>query len=272
MEIFALYFFLLGLCIGSFLNVVIYRYNTGMTLTGRSQCFSCGTQLAWYDLIPLVSFISNRGKCRRCESRISRQYPAVELLVGCIFLALWYLNGLTPILLIDLFLWSVLVVILVYDLKHKIIPDSFVFGAIILAYTRTLALIPFGDWFTVHTVLLLSAGPLLFIPFWALWYISQGRWIGLGDGKLAIVIGALLGPALGISAVALSFWLGAGVMLVLIGVQWVIKKIQTQRRLSFLKNKLTMKSEIPFAPFMIGALWIVFYFQINVLLVGLLFV
>lgn len=260
MFVFPLFFFLFGLCIGSFLNVVIYRYNTGLSINGRSQCFSCSRTLAWYDLIPVFSFLAFRGRCRTCGSKISVQYPAVELLVGCLFLALYFLNGVTPLLFLDLVIWSILVVILVYDLRHKIIPDIFVAMVIIFGYIRTFSLIPYESWFTIQSLWVLLAGPILFVPFYLLWKLSNGTWMGLGDGKLAIAMGAILGLALGISAITLSFWIGAVVMLLYLGIQ--------KLRLSFSTNKLTMKSEIPFAPFLIIGLWIVFYFQINVLMIG----
>src|SRR5690606_24099342 len=84
------FFFLLGLIIGSFLNVVIYRYNTGSAIKGRSYCFTCRSQLRWYELVPLFSFLIQRGKCRSCRSLISIQYPLVELTVGVVFVFLAY--------------------------------------------------------------------------------------------------------------------------------------------------------------------------------------
>jgi leader peptidase (prepilin peptidase)/N-methyltransferase len=173
---------------------------------------------------------------------------------------LYFLNGLTPLLFLDLAIWSILTVILVYDIRHKIIPDFFVALVIIFGYIRTFSLIPYELWFTIQSLWVLLAGPILFVPFYLLWKLSQGTWMGLGDGKLAIGIGALLGLVMGISAITLGFWIGAAVMLLYLGIQ--------KLRLSFSSNKLTMKSEIPFAPFLIIGLWIVFYFKINVLMIG----
>lgn len=234
-------------------------------MNGRSQCFSCGRTLAWYDLIPVLSFLFSKRKCRVCGSTISWQYPVVELLTGALFLALFLVDGLSQILFLDLFIWSILIAVLVYDLRHKIIPDLFVALVIAAAYIRTLSLIPFDSWLTSSTGAALLAGPILFVPFWALWYFSKGTWMGLGDGKLAIAIGALLGLSLGISAITLAFWIGAVTMLGFL----VLQKNAKKWRLSFLSNQLTMKSEIPFAPFLIIGLWIVFYYKINVFAVSL---
>src|SRR3989338_6841366 len=86
----SLVFFVFGLIVGSFLNVVIYRFNTAKSFGGRSACVSCQNKLCWYELIPLVSFLSQKGRCRNCKARISIQYPLVEFATGLIFVALFY--------------------------------------------------------------------------------------------------------------------------------------------------------------------------------------
>src|SRR3989344_6457564 len=119
--------FIFGTIIGSFLNVVIYRYNSGTSpLTGRSQCFSCGKTLSWRELIPLVSFISARGRCAKCAVRLSWQYPIVEALSGISFVAVFLLEKPIPETMFLLAMFSTLLVIAVYDLRHQIIPDGLV--------------------------------------------------------------------------------------------------------------------------------------------------
>src|SRR3989344_1792899 len=86
MYLFSIFVFILGTIIGSFLNVVILRYNTGSSIQGRSGCMSCGKPLVWYELFPVLSFLFLLGRCGGCKSRISAQYPLVELLTGIIFL------------------------------------------------------------------------------------------------------------------------------------------------------------------------------------------
>jgi len=134
-HVFIIFFF--GAVIGSFLNVVILRYNTGGSLfKKRSRCFSCQKKLNWYELIPIFSFFIQKGKCKGCGSKISWQYPVVEFLTGFLFLtATWKLSFQVEAEL--LFAWliiSLLIVIAVYDFRHKIIPNSFVWMFNLLAF------------------------------------------------------------------------------------------------------------------------------------------
>ena len=251
--LFSLFIFLLGLIIGSFLNVVIYRYNTGSTgwwrvLGGRSQCLSCGKTLSWRELFPVVSFLVQRGKCRGCGSKISWQYPLGELATGLLFLGVWQLNFSPVLVPFYLIIWSLLVVITVYDLRHQIIPDGLVFGFIgvslaTLLLKASLILVANG----------ILAALLLAGFFWLLWFISRGKWLGLGDAKLALGVGLLLGLKPGISAIALAFWIGAATGLLLI--LW--------SKLLSGKQSVTMKSELPFAPFIIIGTALIFFFQLN---------
>ncbi|MFA6476549.1 MAG: prepilin peptidase [Candidatus Paceibacterota bacterium] len=247
---FALTFFLLGLIIGSFLNVVIYRYNTGRTLSGRSGCLSCGKKLHWYELFPVLSFVIQGGRCRGCRSRVSWQYPLVELITGLLFFVVFLRVGFSPILLpLYLTMSCLLVVITVYDLRHKIIPDGFVFTFIFLGLIKVLVS---GD-----ILLGIIGGVSTSLPLFFLWAISRGKWLGFGDVKLALGVGLILGWPLGLSALILSFWIGAVVGLFLIA--W--GKTQLWRK----GKSYTMRSEIPFAPFIILGFWLVFLSSINVL-------
>ncbi len=249
----SIFIFILGTIIGSFLNVVVLRHNTGMSVTrGRSQCFSCGKTLVWFELVPLASFFWLRGKCRGCKSKISWQYPAIEFITGVLFLLAYLHEGFSFYLPSYFFIMSVLVVIAVYDLRHKIIPDDlvFLFGGVsfILAIHGWL----YGSGTTLLDVF---AGLLLALPFGALWLFSKGKWIGLGDAKLMLGIGFLLGFTHGVSAVVLAFWIGA---LWSIGLLLVSRSHKHRRR-------VTMKSEIPFGPFLIIATLLVFFFGWDVM-------
>ncbi|MBI2099823.1 MAG: prepilin peptidase [Candidatus Vogelbacteria bacterium] len=240
--------FTLGLIVGSFLNVVIYRYNTGRTMVrGRSRCLACGGALTWYELLPLVSWFVQRGRCRRCRSHVSWQYPLVELLTGALFALVWSLGLSIPLTTLYLIIVSLLVVITVYDLRHKIIPDGFVYGFDLLALVALV-------WRGQDLPLDLTAGATLFFFFWLLWFVSRGRWIGFGDAKLALGVGWLLGWRGGLSALMLAFWIGA-----LVGVGLIVAaKLRPGGR------AVTMKSEIPFAPFIILGLVLSLFFQLNV--------
>lgn len=269
--IFYLISFLLGLAIGSFLNVVIYRYNTGQKVKGRSFCFTCRVELRWFELIPLFSFFFQRARCRSCGSLISLQYPLVELSTGLIFLALfwqnnplWQGNALTLVwetLVTLLFYWliaAILVVIAVYDLRHKIIPDHFVYAFIALSFFTPI-IINLGLSLSelVRLVNGVFAALLFFLFFWALWRYSDGRWMGFGDAKLVIGIGLLLGLPLGSSAIVIAFWLGAIVGLMLI----LFRRLKVFQAFS---QGITPKSEIPFAPFLVLATLLVLVFGWNI--------
>jgi leader peptidase (prepilin peptidase) / N-methyltransferase len=269
----ALFFFLLGLVVGSFLNVVAFRYNTGMTMRGRSYCFSCGKKLHWYELIPVLSFFVQRGRCRQCGAKISYQYLLVELLTGTLFLGLFLevysastlhvYSALSTLYYVLVF--SLLVVILVYDFRHKIIPDGLVYTFITLSFLFVV-LSTYNGGFTRETMYHLIAGPLLFTFFFLLWFISRGTWMGFGDAKLALGMGWFLGLVGGISAVVLAFWIGAAVGVLMLLIQKLPASSFVHRLFLFRGlNTLTIKSEIPFAPFLILGLWLVFFFQIDVL-------
>ena len=257
------FFFGLGLIVGSFLNVVILRYNSGRPITGRSQCFSCGKTLGATDLIPLFYFLLYGGKCRLCGSEISPQYPLVEFSTGLLFLAL-YLTQLplhttvaalfSSVLYLSI-LFSLLTIIVVYDMRHKIIPDLFVYAfAVFSLLTNFVDIVTFR--LTTPNWADLFAGPLLFLPFYLLWLYSRGRWIGLGDGKLALGMGWLLGLSGGFSAVILAFWIGAVISVVFLLHSQLFAKGE---------GRIMKKYEVPFGPFLILGLLIVYFFNVDVI-------
>ncbi|MBX4198985.1 prepilin peptidase [Candidatus Parcubacteria bacterium] len=220
--------FVFGAIIGSFLNVVGLRYRSGLTLGGRSACASCARTLKWYELVPIWSYFALRGRCSTCKVRISWLYPGMEILTGLIFATV--LPGYWPA-------FAIYVVIFIYDLRHKIIPDSLVYASI--GYALVVRLLFFhsslADWL---------AGPVLFALFALGWLLSRGRALGFGDAKLALSIGLLLGASMGLSAIVLSFWIGTAITLPVMFFS-----------MFFSQKKLTMKSEIPFAPFIILGAW-----------------
>ncbi|MDP3962748.1 MAG: prepilin peptidase [bacterium] len=251
-SFFLLFSFILGTLIGSFLNVVAFRYNTGLTLRGRSKCFSCDKTLTWIELFPIVSFLLQGGSCRKCKSRISWQYPLVEICSGALFILVFYF--FPPVsaeaavsTIFYLLITCLLIVITIYDAKHKIIPDSlsYSFAIVALAY---LFIAPDLS-FAVPPVWALLAGPIAALPFFLLWLISKGTWMGLGDSKLMLGIGWTLGLVPAISAVTLAFWIAAVISVVWMGI--VFKK--------FKKNY-----EIPFGPYLVLGMYLVLFFDIRV--------
>lgn len=269
------YFFIaiLGLIIGSFLNVVIFRYKTGRTFGGRSGCLSCGYQLKWYDLIPIVSWLSLKGRCRKCAAFISWQYPLVEFGTALLFVLLLkkllFLNltfSFSPLILAFILAWwgllfSLLIVIFVYDWRHKIIPNFLVYTFAILSFIQALVLNFSQNSLSTEGVWNLLAGPILFLPFFSLWFVSSGKWIGLGDGKLALGIGWFLGFIAGLSAIISAFWLGA---------LWAIFLMFIDR-LSKTPRHITMKTEVPFGPFLIFGIFLQFFWPIDFLGLGFFF-
>ena len=233
------FIFIFGAIIGSFLNVVALRFNTGFGLHGRSQCFSCGYTLAWFDLIPVVSFLMYRARCRKCKSSISAQYIAVEILTGALFVLLFNRFDSLPLLIINVLIACILVVALVYDIKHKIIPDILSYLFILLASLFVL-ITGQGAW-----------GILISVPFWLIVLISKETWMGGGDAKLAMGIGLLLGVTQGVTALFIATWIGA-----LVGIVLLFKrpKGSTMRRI-----------ELPFAPFLIVGMYIVLFSGIDVI-------
>lgn len=250
-------YFILGAIVGSYLNVVVLRYYLQSSIKGRSFCFSCGKHLKWYELIPLLSYVVLRGHCGTCKSSISIQYPLVELTSGILFAGLALKGYLFFSVIVPMIIVSLLLTILVYDVRHKIVPDGLVYTFILISFLTLFA--DFNN-LSLHVPTLTSffAGPVLFLPFFAMWFFSKGEWMGLGDGKLVLGIGWFLGFAKGISAIALSFWSA----LIVVGLLFMVQKIQGGV-LKLFRKRITRKTEIPFTPFLIFGFFIVFYFGFN---------
>ena len=248
--------FLFGLIIGSFLNVAVYRYRTGYTLGGRSACLACGKPLAWYELIPLASFIIQGGKCVKCGARISWQYPLVELGTALAFWGVYRQSLFTHndfwILILDAVIWSLLIAITAYDFRHKIIPNEWVYLFGVAAMTRLVLSDADWQWGFV-------AGVALFGFFGLLWLMSRGKWMGFGDAKLALGIGFFLGLESSISAVVLAFWTGAAAGILLLLVE------RLRARAQGAAPKPLLGREIPFAPFLALGVALVYFFQLQVI-------
>jgi leader peptidase (prepilin peptidase) / N-methyltransferase len=237
----------LGLLLGSFLNMVIYRLHAREPMVfARSHCPHCGHTLAWYELFPLLSFFAQRGRCRACSQGISVQYPLVELATGVLFGLLAYrsadvlVRGDGVFLAIACFALSVavaagLIVIFVYDLRHYLIPD------VVLAPVALAAVVLVAIEGAQQGVLWQRLGGSLFAAlgagafFLALFLMSKGRWMGFGDVKFAAFMGVLLGVSHTVAALFIAFTSGAIIGLALI----VLRRKQ-------------LKSQVPFAPFLIA--------------------
>ena len=231
--------FVFGLVVGSFLNVVIYRMRELNTiLNTRSHCPECKKEIRWYDLIPFLSFILLKTRCRYCAKPISWQYPLVELGTGVIFVVLYFLYGFSWDLLFFAVMSAFLMVIFVYDFIHSIIPDEMLWPAVIIS----LVYLAFGGGLDVFKMALF--GVLIAVGFLGIIYIlGRGKWMGLGDVKLAVLLGLITPFPYIIITLFFAFIIGS-----LIGIIFLIL------------GKKTMKSEIPFGPFLIIGLYISLFF------------
>ena len=218
-------------------------------------------------LVPLLSFLVLRGRCGHCKASISPQYPLVEAVTGLLFVLVAAKNGLLLpqyipqhlwVAGIEAAIWALLVVVLVYDWKHKIIPDKLSltfallsgllltlrmqYGMAPVPYLPFLDSVPYWvDWL---------AAPLVALPLALVWLVTLGRGMGLGDAKLAWGIGWFLGLSGAVTAVVFSFWIAFVPSIALL----------------FLRAKrFTMKSEIPFAPFLILGTFVAYVFGVNIL-------
>lgn len=195
--------FLYGIVIGSFLNVCILRIPLKESVAKeRSHCMSCGYQLAWFDLIPLFSYIFLGGKCRKCKTHISLQYPLVEALNGILYVLIFLVNGWSIDSVIYCLLTSALIVLSVIDFRTYEIPIGI--NLFILALGLIHLVFHLGDWLEYGIGLLAVSGFL-----WILYQLSGGTAIGGGDVKLMGAAGLLLGWKLAIVAFLLGCILGS---------------------------------------------------------------
>lgn len=223
-------FTILGLIVGSFLNVVIFRMDELKSiLNTRSRCNKCKKIIKWYDLVPLLSFILLKGSCRYCKEKISWQYPIVEGATGLLFFLLTYFFGVSYDLLFYIIFFSIMIVIFVYDLKTQFVPEYFAWVGLLLAI--------FGGWFfganpsfgSMLLGLVVAGG---FIGLMVM--VSRERWMGSGDIKIAAALGAIVGYPNVILFIFMAFVLGS-----LVGIFTIVNK---QKKL---------KDSLPFAPFLV---------------------
>jgi leader peptidase (prepilin peptidase)/N-methyltransferase len=186
------YALLLGLIVGSYLNVVIHRLPRGRsTVTPRSRCPACGTPIRARDNLPLVSWLLLRGRCRSCGAPISVRYPLVEGVTGLLFLACAERFGLSGAALAGFVFCALLVALAGIDYDHYTLPDRLTVPGIALG----LAAQPFLPWGGfVPALLAAAAGGALLVAVWGIWYlVRREHGIGLGDAKMLAMIGAFLG-------------------------------------------------------------------------------
>jgi leader peptidase (prepilin peptidase) / N-methyltransferase len=229
--IIALSFGILGAIVGSFVGVVAERMNTGQSyLSGRSRCNSCARFLTPLDLVPVISWLLSKGKCRTCKARVPASYAVLELSLGVLF-ALSYLTlGLGIPLALFLLSIATLAFIVVYDLRHTIVPPSASTALVVLSLLYLLLSAPSVSALGAS---LMTAG-IIGAGFLCLHVFSNGRAMGLGDTPVALGLSFLVAPY-AFSGVLFSFWIGA-----LYGVLVLVLR----------RGGPKMGIEVPFVPFL----------------------
>jgi leader peptidase (prepilin peptidase)/N-methyltransferase len=227
---------LFGACIGSFLNVVIYRLPLGRSLVSPpSSCPSCGQRLAWYDNVPVVGWLLLGGRCRTCRHGISPQYPIVELLTALLFVLVVWLTPQGPLLVSRLLLVCILIVLFGIDLEHQILPNTITLPGIAIGVMLS-AIAPPGPKDSIIGVIV--GGGILYAIAGAYYLWRREEGMGMGDVKMLAMIGAFLGWKAVLVTLVLSSFSGALIGLILMAAQ-----------------RGNMKFALPFGTFLsIGAL------------------
>jgi len=238
--------FFLGSIWGSFLGVIIERlvWQKGkwrLDLISSSHCLHCEKKLAWFDLIPIFSFIILGGKCRYCQKKIGYLPILIEVLSGLLFVGTFLIFGLSAASVFNFFLGSILLIIFLFDIKKQLVPDPLILLLFLLAIIKIIFnLAPV--FFTLNLWNPLIGGLAALTFFLLLYFITRGKGMGLGDAKLGFVLGLFLGFKLSLFMLWFSFVLGAmlAIPLLLFG----------------LKQK---SDKIAFAPFLILSFLLIYF-------------
>lgn len=223
-------FFAAGAVVASFTGVIAERYQTGQSfLTGRSRCDSCNRTLDTRDLVPVLSWLLTGGRCRSCRVPLPVRYALTEAVLGVLFVVSYLLLGITVPLLFMLAALSILLFIVLYDLRHTIVPPaaSMLLVVVAAAYACTAY-----DLATLSVALMVAG--IIGLLFVLLFVASRGRAMGLGDAPVALALSILVGPV-AISGLVFSFWIGA-----VIGIVVLVLR----------RGGPTMGIEVPFVPFL----------------------
>ncbi len=237
-----IFIFIFGLCIGSFLNVCIYRLPASQSIAHpRSKCPECGTLIAFYDNIPLFSYLWLKGRCRHCGVTIGLRYPTVELLGGLFALATYLKFDLSVEALIYFAFIACLLVVTFIDLAHRIIPDVITLPGIPICFAASFALPDMT--YPAALLGILAGGGSLFLVAWVYSLITKKEGMGGGDIKLLAMMGALVG------------WKGVVFTI------FVSSLVGTLSGLAvMLQSRKGMKLAVPFGPFLaIGGITYIFF-------------
>lgn len=257
-----IYLLILGLCLGSFINALVWRLKENSRkskvesrklsiFTGRSICPKCHHELAWYDLVPVFSWLYLRRRCRYCKIPISIQYPIVELATAAVFVLSYIywpqqLHGGQLVLFITWLASSVgLMALLVYDLKWMLLPNGIIYPTLLIAVAGKLAYLIGYEPHKLHSTGLWALSVLVASGvFWLLYMVSKGKWIGYGDVRLGLITGTLLQtPLKSLLMIFLASVIGCLAILPLISA-----------------GKRQLSAKIPYGPFLITATFVCLLF------------
>jgi leader peptidase (prepilin peptidase)/N-methyltransferase len=205
----------MGLAIGSFLNVCIYRLPRKESLMSPgSHCTTCDRPLTWFENVPVVSWVVLRGRCRTCQTRIAAQYPLVEAITGGVFVAAYLIYGWTPLLAARLLFACAMIVLFVIDLHHRILPNVITLPGVVAGFVLSFFLPP--GWRS-SLIGVIAGGGVLFAIGEAYYRTRGYEGLGMGDVKMLAMIGAFLGwPLMLVTLVFASFagsLVGVGLLL-----------------------------------------------------------
>lgn len=238
-------FFIFGLCFGSFFNVCSMRIPNGESINKpRSHCEKCNHVLKWYELIPLISFIMQKGKCRNCHTKLSYFYPFSELTTGLLFMVSYHSFGFSLDLIIALTLVSTFTLVIVSDLSYLLIPDRFIVIPSII-----IIIVNFLNKGLVDGLIQIGYGVFAFILMYLIMLLGNKLFkkesMGGADIKLMFLVGLTLDPLLSIMVIFLASFIALPVAFFLL-----------------MKNK---EHVIPFGPFIMASFLIIYFTKLNII-------
>ncbi len=226
----------MGLAVGSFLNVCIYRLPRRESLMfPASHCPVCDRSLAWFENLPLASWLVLRGRCRTCRTPIGVQYPLVEAITAAVFVSAYFIYGWTPLLAARLLFACAMIVLFVIDLQHRILPNAITLPGIVIGFILSVFLPP--GWLS-SLIGLIAGGGVLFAIGEGYYRLRGYEGLGMGDVKMLAMIGAFLGWPLMLVTLVLASFAGS-----VVGVGLLVSR------------RGDMKAALPFGTFLaVGAL------------------
>lgn len=241
-QLIEIFVFIFGMCIGSFINVCIYRLPVSKSIVHPpSMCRDCGTRIRFYDNIPILSYLWLKGRCRHCNAKIPFRYPLVEIMAGCFAFCVFLKFGLTLEGLIYYGFIASLLLITFIDIDHQIIPDVITLPGIAIGFVASFALSAIT--YKESILGIIAGGGSLLVVAWTYQLITKKEGMGGGDIKLMAMIGAIIG------------WKGVAFTIFAASAVGTLSGI-----LLMIYTRKNLKLAVPFGPFLsIGAMTYIFF-------------